>query len=116
MKWFLKKWISRELWLIGFAALAVAIVIGASTVLKPIMVALVLCIIFFPILFILPVEKVLILIALFILIGFVLFLSVGGWYLAAFYQVLFLVMSLKFVLEMVFQQRKIYKTHYFLYV
>lgn len=107
-----REWISREIWLIAFSGLAIAILIGASTAMAPFMMPLVLCVIFFPLLFMLPVEKFLILVALFIFIDRS-FLSVGGSYIRI-YQVLFLVMSLKFLLEMVFLQRKIYKTPLFL--
>lgn len=107
-----KSWISREFWLVSIAALSLAVVIGTSTVLEPVLLPVVIGIIFFPLIFMLQVHQFLILIALFIFIDRS-FLALGGSYIRI-YQVLFLIMSLKFALEMVFRERKVYKTPLFL--
>ncbi|MGV2623094.1 UNVERIFIED_CONTAM: O-antigen ligase family protein [Halobacillus marinus] len=106
-------WNKQTVYLLG-ACVVLAGAIGAASGLSPQMVPVIIGALCIPFLLMLPVDRFLLLIALCIFIDRS-FLSVGGSYIRI-YQVLFLFLTLKFALEMVYQKREVYHTPLFLLI
>lgn len=108
----LRKGFDKSTWLMFVWIISLMFVIGTASILPPVVVAVIVGIAIIPFFMVIPINKFLILIALFIFIDRS-FVSIGGSYVRL-YQILFLIMTMKFVLEIVYHQRPIYKTPLFL--